>query len=59
MRWAKDSTTDPSRVVYLPPAELIGLVVKVEHDTEARTWSIVYTEAGIGATASEIEARMS
>lgn len=58
MRWVKDSETTPTRVAYTPPAELDGLVVKVEHDTEARTWTIVYTEAGIGASAAEIESRM-
>lgn len=58
MHWIKDDTTAPTRVEYLPPPELDGLVVKVVHDTEAGTWSIVYTEAGMGASTEVIESRM-
>jgi len=58
MAWVKDVTSDPPRTVYLPPVELIGQVVKVVHDSEAGTWSIVYTEEGLGMSAQEIEINM-
>lgn len=56
MAWIKN--TVGTLVTYLPPPELIGLVVKVVHDTKAKTWSIVYTEAGTNLSVKQIETNM-